>query len=79
MPVSYPGQLMVAQRRKSRIAIAVDGLDESRGLSGSLNDNALLSLRQVATILQVSEPRIYQMDAILKPVVTRRGKKNKLR
>lgn len=39
----------------------------------------LLTLRQAARLLQVSEKRLYQLDDVLSPVVIQRGTKMKTR
>jgi predicted DNA-binding transcriptional regulator AlpA len=39
----------------------------------------MLSLKEVAKILKLSEPRIYQMDDVLEPVLVPRGTKTKTR
>jgi 5-methylcytosine-specific restriction endonuclease McrA len=39
----------------------------------------LLTLREVAEILGVSVPRVYQMDDVLRPIVSRQGNRRKVR
>lgn len=44
-----------------------------------MKPNQLLSLAQVASILNISRPRVYQMDDVLKPEIAPRGAQHKTR